>query len=46
MTVKAPVPMEYKVFVRQFLKFTFIYKKNILEKYYQKPVSAYFDSET
>ena len=28
MTMKAPPPWEYKVFVWQFLKFTFIYKRN------------------
>ena len=44
--MKAPVPSEYKVSVRQFLKFTFIYKKNIFEKYYQKPLPTYFDSKT
>ena len=31
MTTKAPVPQEYKVSVKQFLKFSFIYKKNIFE---------------
>ena len=44
--MKAPVPSEYKVSVRQLLKFTFIYKKNIFEKYYQKPLPTYFDSKT
>ena len=46
MTMKAPIPQEYEVFVRQFLKFTSIYKISIFEKYYRKPVSTYFDTET
>ena len=45
-TMKASVPWEYKVSVRQLLKFTFIYKKNIFEKYYQKPLPTYFNSKT
>ena len=44
--MKPPVPEKYKISVRQFLKITFIYKKNIFEKYCQKPNSTYFDSET
>ena len=46
MTMKAPVPQEYKVSVRLFLKFTIVFKKDIFEKYYRKPISTYFDSET
>ena len=42
---KAPVPQEYKVSVRLFLKFTIIFQKDIFEKYYRKPISTYFDSE-
>ena len=45
MTMKAPVPQEYKVSVRLFLKFTIIFQKDIFEKYYRKPISTYFDSE-
>ena len=44
MTMKAPVPQEYKVSVRLFLKFTIIFQKDIFEKY-RKPISTYFDSE-
>ena len=46
MTMKAPVPWEDEVFLRQFLNLTFIYKKFIIEKYYQKPISTYLDSGT
>ena len=46
MAMKAAFPQERKVSVRQFLKFTFIYKRNIFEKYHQKPVSTYSDSKT
>ena len=46
MSMKPSVPEKYKISVRQFLKITFIYKKNIFEKYYQRPKTAYFDSET
>ena len=45
MTMKAPVPQEYEVSVRLFLKFTIIFQKDIFEKYYRKPISTYFDSE-
>ena len=45
MAMKAAVPQERKVSVRQFLKFIFIYKRNIFEKF-QKPIFTYFDSET
>ena len=44
--MEALFPLEDQVSIRQFLKFTFTYKKLIFQKYNQKPITTYFDSET